>query len=50
MVATIEGAHSTTRTLVLARLSFRFEREIKSFYRKQKLNEFTTLNKIDKKC
>ena len=38
----IKGKNLQTRILYLARLSFRFDGEIKSFTDKQKLGEFST--------
>ena len=42
----MKGKNLQLRLLYLARLSFRFEGEIKSFIDKQKLREFSTLNQL----
>ena len=38
------------RLLYTARISFKYEGEIKSFTDKQKLREFSTPNKLSSKC
>ena len=45
-----KGKSLQPRTLYSARLSFRFDGEIKSFPDKQKLREFSTTNQLYNKC
>ena len=46
----MKGKNLQPRLLYPARISFRFDREIKSFTDKQKLREFSTTNQLYNKC
>ena len=46
----MKGKNLQPRLLYPARISFRFDREIKSFTDKQKLREFSTPNQLYNKC
>ena len=46
----MKGKNLQPRLLYPARISFRFDREIKTFTDKQKLREFSTTNQLYNKC
>ena len=46
----MKGKNLQARLLYPARISFRFDREIKTFTDKQKLREFSTTNQLYNKC